>query len=117
MHKHTMHIHVHVHTAIHVVQASTQVLCMYVLTHTCTCACAYRQDIHTTRSCSVFHTYAPRCRPCVLFFEKMLTPPWGYALRMAYVYTTMKLAALRIMRIVTMAGVVTVVTSWTCQSG
>ena len=70
MHKYTMHKRVH--TAIHVIQASTQVLYMYVLTHTCTCAYAYRQDIHTTRSCSVFHTYAPHCRPCVytLFFKK-----------------------------------------------
>ena len=86
MHKHTMHKHVHVHTAIHVTQASTQILYMYVLTHTRTrtCAYAYRQDIHTTRSCSVFHTYTALPSMCTVFFFISIMAPWDYALRMAY---------------------------------
>ena len=118
-----IHIHIHMYIHVHVLYntcTNTMHIHVHVLTHTCTCACAYRQDIHTTRSCLVFHTYmvyAPRCRPCVLFLKIYITAPWSYVLRMAYVYMTMKLAALRITRVVTMAGAVTVVASWTCQSG
>ena len=42
---------------------------------------------------------------CTIF---IITAPWDNALPMDYVYMTMKLAALRITRVVTMAGTVTV---------
>ena len=86
MHKHTMHLHVH--TAIHVIQTSTQVLYMYILTHTCACTYAYRQDIHTTQSPAFILSVSYICTTlrsiCTVFFSKIVTAPWDYALCMAY---------------------------------
>ena len=108
--------HANAYTAIHVVQASTQVLCMYVLTHIYMCICIQTRHTHHTFMLSVSYICTALPSMCTAF-KKIITAPWDYAWYMAYVYTTMKLAALRITRVVTMAGVVTVVASWTCQSG
>ena len=97
MHKHTMHLHVHVHVHMHTDKTYTP---------------------HVHAQCFI-HMHRVAVHVYILFKKKIITAPRDYALRMAYVhvYTTMKLAALRITRVVTMADAVTVVASWTCQSG